>query len=745
MTTQHSNCWFQSLMPVSPLVLVGILWSLLGQSPAHAANYAIALTDTGFAPSMTNIDEGDTVTFTGRPLPIHPPLSLTLPLTYTDGIVQIKNPASVPGADVCGVTSDALDSEFEANDANEFTGPLRRGVSGIFALGPEDAGEGYYETTDALCSTLPVAAPEVMVEIEQVAASGHIYRLCQMAIDPNGSVTAGDLDGDGDEIPAPNGTNLVLTSTWDNPDIAGVVVRMNWTDLFTDTDNGNGTHTLTYNLAKLDTEMNNAAKRGKQVLLEVMAGAGTPQWVFQDYLPDTTFTVPAGSGIVPQSIVPVWTKDYGSDNNEQPESCGYRKRMGSPNDPAYRDAVLRMIELVIRHIRKDSRHFMALGSLKVTGLNFLTGEMRLPKRCLDTTVLGQENCLCNTAIWATPLGEVVGATEQNPAGRYGEDVVGGGYTETGMQEFVELVENKIYTETQGKKTMIYMLIQDGFPRVLDADNYYAEPVSVGAGFPGANDQTVEALNNGQAGYFVDLVYQNLTEGKLFAAQHAGLQPLPQDTVDESGAPFPECPQHQALTLNASSNKYAAEVRAPGTYSSVLSDTHYGSSTSHCPNRWATREGYEGQLSGFQTNNLTGVNTIDHVDSTLWNGTVNSNMIFWEGYERLLWRILRTKGSGPFAPPLSELGYYPNHNGALPGTEDQYRKNLSQWGQELHRRRDVIASQNPGSPHMADPHPRNYVFGFNQDLNAGEVKSYYFINPATCTGAGSYGTITVTGN
>ena len=70
----------------------------------------------------------------------------------------------------------------------------------------------------------------------------------------------------------------------------------------------------------------------------------------------------------------------------------------------------------------------------------------------------------------------------------------------------------------------------------------------------------------------------------------------------------------------------------------------------CPNEEAVDESYLGQLTGFQTNNLTEVNTADHLASTLWNGTSNSRMIFWEAYEPVLWQAAIENGTGARLSP-----------------------------------------------------------------------------------------------
>ena len=115
------------------------------------------------------------------------------------------------------------------------------------------------------------------------------------------------------------------------------------------------------------------------------------------------------------------------------------------------------------------------------------------------------------------------------------------------------------------------------------------------------------------------------------------------------------------------------------------------------------------------------------------------MIFWEAYEQVLWKAAIEKGTGARALPLST-------SNSFSSISSDYQKNLNYWGNELHRRRTTLAGAAPTEPNLADPFPTVHSVKFDKDLSPGEVKRYYFINPARCatsTGA-KYGTIVVTG-
>ena len=179
--------------------------------------------------------------------------------------------------------------------------------------------------------------------------------------------------------------------------------------LYRSTLSGNGTtETIVPDYAVLDAELDNAARRGKQIFLILPAGEGIPPWIFNDYVPSCAGEgcVPASTivatetGIAPKSVVPITTSDFGTGDTSMPtdRSCGYMKKMGSPADPAYTSAMLTMISKVAEHIRASTLRYQALGSFEITGLNFLTGETRLPNRCLDPTVINAERSVASNLL-----------------------------------------------------------------------------------------------------------------------------------------------------------------------------------------------------------------------------------------------------------------------------------------------------------------------------------------------------------
>src|SRR6185437_15971269 len=86
------------------------------RSMAAAGPHIVKVDDNGFHNKNITIKPGDTVRW------IH--------LDRSDAVVQIANPGTEQ--DVCAAT-DGFAHEFDGNEKNEFTGPTRLGVSGIFA------------------------------------------------------------------------------------------------------------------------------------------------------------------------------------------------------------------------------------------------------------------------------------------------------------------------------------------------------------------------------------------------------------------------------------------------------------------------------------------------------------------------------------------------------------------------------------------------------------------------------------
>jgi hypothetical protein len=615
--------------------------------------------DGTFTPNVVNIQAGQKIRW--------------LNLSTTDAIVQIGDPMRFPTADVCGIADNDLDHRVAANDPNEFTGPSRKAVSGIFVLGQD--GPGF---------------------VQQLATEP-----CDSGASP---LTVDSLDGNTYQLCRDGTTNQMLDTTWRNPDITGVILRLNWRAL--QIDNGG---VIEFFWDDLDREMNNAVANGKLFTLDVSAGKdGTPDWIFNDY------DGPAGPG----PVVRYTFKDWGSEAFPPNDNCGFDLDIGSPADTAYRDLYVAMIEALADHVAGDARWFQALAHVKISGANFLSSEARLPNRCYDKLpadgmldTIGRDACLCNAQTWANA-----------------------GYTPEKLYEYYRVVGNAIYNAFYQRKSLGYQLIQAGFPLVESVTNFEGDSLQDQDGNllldpPGVTTdditgtlQTETVLREGREGRFFDPsgTKTDLTAGKLFVSQHNGLGRLRTDL----DATRNSC--SQAATVDSVTQRalFPLPTGIPG-------DPRAG-----CPNRWAVEEGtLYGQIMGFQTQNLSAITTTADLESALWNLTINSNGVYLEIYEPIAWQIYHTLGTGATAPVLDATRI------GLPNNPAPYSKNLFTWTEELHARRTLLAD--PANPNLREPFPSSYQHTFARRVAVPET--YYYINPAKCaltTDANRVGQITV---
>ena len=249
-----------------------------------AATHTIFMREDGaFSPPTKAILEGDSVLFVG------PFAESSFPGSGTTFSVVRTNLADSKANGPCTPTTERYDIAHDDPELdNELTGPLRRGSSGIFALGPEDA-TGFFEgpiseecaQIGAAAGTAPALPPEKWAWL-----TGFTTKLCRKFDSTSGKVTS-------------TNSPYVLQSTWDDPDIAGAAIRINWKSLYTSRLSTDGTtETIVPNYAVLDAELDNASRRGKQVFLVIPAGDGIPPWIFKDYEPSCS-----GDGCVPASTI----------------------------------------------------------------------------------------------------------------------------------------------------------------------------------------------------------------------------------------------------------------------------------------------------------------------------------------------------------------------------------------------------------------------------------------------------------
>lgn len=633
-------------------------WGIFAVSASRSPVVTVTVHPDGtFTPSVVNIREGEMIEW--------------INLSPTDSIVQIGNQRLFPTSDPCGIADNNLDHAFVAKDPNEFTGPVRKAVSGIFVLGSNEQGFVQKLSTDS-CACETANTPCTPLEVKSL--DGNFYKLC----------------------PGEGAISQMLDTTWSNPDITGVILRLNWSDIQIDNQG-----VIEYRWDDLDREMNRAVENGKLFTLDVRAGKdGTPAWIFNNY------TGPAAPG----PVTPHTFKDWGSEELPPPNSCGYNLTIGSPTDTIYRELYLVMIKSLAAHVASDSRWFQSLAHVKISGANFLSSEARLPKRCydgdgdgiLDTVIKSNDQpdyCVCNTKRWADA-----------------------GYTPDKLYEYYRVLGNTIHNAFFQRKSMGYQLIQAGFPMVESPTNFQGDslldqfgnlilnPQGVTGDDPKGNFQTDTILEEGRNGRFIDPLgaLVNLVSGKLFVPQHSGLGRLPRDDNPLGGC-------SQAVAVDPITQKAIFPI-STGTR---------GDGAPGCPNKRAVEEAtLYSQVMGFQTNNPKpgGVTNPADVESALWNLTINSNGVFIELYEQLVWEIYHSRGTGAAAAILDA------NRRSLVGNPAPYSKNLFTWVEELHERRRELVD--PSNPHLQDPFPSIYQHKFTKVITRPET--YYYVNPSKCS-------------
>ncbi|HKP36441.1 MAG TPA: hypothetical protein VJT71_06255 [Pyrinomonadaceae bacterium] len=527
--------------------------------------------DGTFEPVDLNITEGDTVRWVG--------------LGRTDSIVQITYPGrNGSETDVCGV-SDSNHRRPFTNGPNEFDGPKRFGVSGIFSLGPDGPGIRKVGATIPCRCTMPRQGP---CKTSAVSAGGE--RLC----------------------PEEGNPYETLEETWSNPDVTGVTIRLRWNDIQPTPDAFVWKH--------LDREMNQAVKYGKLFTLDVKAGAyGTPAWIFV-----------AGQRPVKNLIF----KDTAEEGG-----CGREIELGSPADLEYRKLYIAMIRALARHVTSDARWFQALAHVKMSGANLFSSEARLPKRCEDSDGDGRldRGCKCNTQIWAES-----GYTPEKLYEYYRH--VGNAIYEAFYQRKsigYQLIPAGFPRVTNRKNFMGDTLsdrkgpLAPGSPTIDDDLD--------------AHVQTKTILEQMRKGRFVDpdgtRIDQNT--GQLFVVQQSGLGQLRQDEVPPlsacirgRGVTVAAPPLLPRAILLPHGTQGGTEDGCPSNWATDQG-TVYNQFTGFQTNndkKTADDQSDEGHTKG--------INDEKDVESALWNMTVYSNGVFIEIYEQRLWEILKLKGSGP---------------------------------------------------------------------------------------------------
>ncbi|MEO7330375.1 MAG: hypothetical protein ABI193_17500, partial [Minicystis sp.] len=519
--------------------------------------------------------------------------------------------------------------------------------------------------------TDPIVNTDVVAQVEWIGAVPALCTAYTPAahVSPTGVVTTDPNDFTGPKVTAasgifdlgPNEAPYVSPeASWSDGRISGMFLRYQWKDVHL----GPGV----FDFHAMDAEIVQAISHGKLYSLGFKAGdEGTPDWIFG---------VPCGCN---GAATPVPFQDPGASDNL---SCGggTPETYGSPADPSYQCHYLELLQAVADHLRTRSAWYRALAYIKVSGANLASHENRLPRRC---------DCdpECNAKIWGQTATPSVGYTPSRLYDFYAAQTAGllGWYP---------------------TKVMSYALIQDGFPLVNEcgdwelANGTCSSCVLPGCtSLPGAFEQTQKILDDAQTRL-----------GKSFAVQHNGLGV--QNTACDFATVHPH-PLASGAHVASSPGEACFFDGSGGCDPVACPDGCYWDPSSGCPNKWAVREGAEGQLTGFQTNNTSGdVATAADLDSALQNLWDNSDGVFVEVYDSVL---SQTQGSSWAAVGPTST------------------KTLGDWAQTLHGRlkgTDTVTAWG-----TADTFPTSHSHTFVRTVASTRAQVLYYVHASRCADAG----------
>lgn len=506
-----------------------------GVGPARATTYQVVVQSDGtFVPKYLSIVSGDTVEWV-----LHDRSDAIARVTPVDIGAGGQVLPWIDTADACFVPNAAdpayvnpFRRAYDGVDPEEPTGPTRHGVSGIWALGPEGGAVGKIEipSAEAELITPGILAADgcaLLNHPENDAVVGSVmikHRFLQNDAESgsgaNAVLVSGDVvdvdgiqrvlckaatlecDVNGDDcktievdparpetIPPHTYPNGLLTSTYENPDITGVVLRFNWRDLQYDDGAGN----ILERWEHLDRELERAVASGKLVTLDVRAGMfGTPDWIFDDYLlHDSDHAAPwctaAGCAFTTAhasagQVEPLEFMDH-YDEDPPGDGCGTLMRIGSPGDLHYRALYKDFIARLAAHVATDTRWFQAIAHVKVSGANLQTSEAELPHHCDDLYTNTADHHIDPKSTYAHPDGDRVldvfktldGVEKKTQACICNPEVWhAAGYVPEDLYGYYAEVEQQIVTSFFGKKSLGYQIIQDGFPRADATGSFFGD-------------------------------------------------------------------------------------------------------------------------------------------------------------------------------------------------------------------------------------------------------------------------------
>lgn len=172
-------------------------------------------------------------------------------------------------------------------------------------------------------------------------------------------------------------SNGQLAQAIASPAVDGILVDLDWTDI------ASPTATKTYSWTLLDSMVQLAVSQGKKFEIAIITGGTTPSWVFEP--------PPQGLGAAFGNFEYVQADKPGA-------SC-IPEELALPWDGNYIAAVADLLQQLSAHLKAQGT-YASMTMLRLTGINTLTDELRLPAQ--PPAAVAQFSCLNgNLQEWTT--------------------------------------------------------------------------------------------------------------------------------------------------------------------------------------------------------------------------------------------------------------------------------------------------------------------------------------------------------
>jgi hypothetical protein len=193
---------------------------------------------------------------------------------------------------------------------NELSGPYRTYPAGLYALSTGTDNCGNVERST------PCVAPNEATIAGQVNPAGGTDRLCSVTPYLMNPANPGKPTTSPPTVNPACVRGRVLDSTWADPAVQGVFLRLSWSDI--------QPAYASYDWTALDRELMQAVRYGKTVTIGIRVGGNSiPDWVFSTGSPSLG------------AAKPVNLRDWDTGPDALPNAnCGFQYVVASPSDPA---------------------------------------------------------------------------------------------------------------------------------------------------------------------------------------------------------------------------------------------------------------------------------------------------------------------------------------------------------------------------------------------------------------------------